>query len=69
MESVHRGCELPDEPRPALSFAGLRVGWPSPAPRAPALVETRYSGLSGGDDGEPGDDAGCAAGDTQGEGN
>ena len=47
------------------NFAGLRVRSAQSGTARPAFVKTRYSGLTGHDDGQHGDDAGLAAGDER----
>ena len=48
------------------NFAGLRVRSAQSGTARPAFVKTRYSGLTGHDDGQHGDDAGLAAGEQEG---
>ncbi len=47
------------------NFAGLRVRSAKSGTARPAFVKTRYSGLTGHDDGQHGDDAGLAAGEEE----
>jgi hypothetical protein len=65
---------LPRKARPGCAtgadllsnFAGLRVRSAKSGTPRPAFVKTRYSGLTGHDDGHHGDGEGLAAGEDQG---
>ncbi len=46
-------------------FAGLLIRSAESGTARPASVKTRYSGLTGHDDGQPDDDAGLAAGEQE----
>ena len=51
--------------RPALELCGSPGRSVESRTARPAFAKTRYSGLTGHDDGRPDDDAGCAAGESQ----